>query len=368
MRRTIAKLAVLPLVASGMLISGPGVAGACACGAILADQRLQAVQETALVQLTDSTEAVTLNVATRPDGTQAATQAAFLMPVPARAEFELADATVFTELDEITRPRIEYRTKEIDEGSSGGAAPGAEANVTVTDHTEVGPFEVAQLTGTDSTAVADWLTAHHFTLSDELAGALTPYLAEGWLVVAVQLTPDNTTGTFTEGLPPMRMTFRTDEPVYPMRLSATADYGQPLRLYVLADHRMAASNPTSAGDAREPTFAGRLSTADLADHPEVAKLVRGGEVLTRYDAEFAPAEITDDIHLTQAVNDEPYRAVVTETRYVTRSSSSTAVMWGVTIALAVLILGGAALLVGAGLSLRRRRSSHFATSGGRERT
>jgi hypothetical protein len=367
MRRAIAKLAVLPLVALGMLITGPGVAGACACGAILADQRLQAVQETALVQLTAGTEAVTLNVATRPDGPQAATQAAFLMPVPARAKFELADSTVFTELDEITRPRIEYRTKEVDAGSSGGAAPGAEANVTVTDHTEVGPFEVAQLTGTDSTAVADWLTAHHFTLSDALAGALTPYLAEGWLVVAVQLTPDNATGTFAEGLPPMRMTFATDEPVYPMRLSATAEYAQPLRLYVLADHRVAASNPTSPGDAPEPTFAGRLSTADLADHPQVTKLVRGGEVLTRYDAEFTPSQITDDIHLTRAANDEPYRAVVTETRYVTRSSAATVVFWVVAAGTVTLVVGGAVLL-GAAYALRRRRSSHFATNGGRERT
>lgn len=367
MRRTIAKLAVLPLVALGMLSTGPGVAGACACGAILADQRLQAVQETALVRFTAGTEAVTLNVATRPAGTQAATQAAFLMPVPARAKFELADATVFTELDEITRPRIEYRTKEIDEGSSGGAAPGAESTVTVTDHTEVGPFEVAQLTGTDSTAVADWLTAHHFTLSDDLAGALTPYLADGWLVVAVQLTPDDTTGTFAEGLPPMRMTFRTDAPVYPMRLSATAEYAQPLRLYVLADHRMAASNPTAPDEAPEPTFAGRLSAADLTDHPAVAKLATGGEVLTRYDAEFTPSEITDDIHLTPAATDEPYRAVVTETRYVTRSSTATVAFWVVAIGLGTLVVGGGALLAAA-FALRRRRSSHFATSGGRPRT
>jgi len=366
MRRAIAKLAVLPLVALGMVAMGPGVAGACACGAILADQRLQAVQETALVQLTGGTEAVTLNVATHTDGTQAATQAAFLMPVPARAKFELADAEVFAELDEITRPKVEYRTKEVDEGSSGGAAPGAESNVTVTDHTEVGPFEVAQLTGTDSTAVADWLDAHHFTLSDDLAGALTPYLAEGWLVVAVQLTPDTADGTFAEGLPPMRMTFRTDEPVYPMRLSATAEYGQPLRLYVLADHRMDASNPTSPEGTPEPTFAGRLRTADLDSSPVLAKQVTGGQFLTRYDAQYTPAEITDDIHLTRAASDGPYRAVVTETRYVTRSIDATVVMWVVAGGLGVLIVGGAGLL--GMVALRHRRSSHFATPGDRART
>jgi hypothetical protein len=51
--------------------------------------------------------------------------------------------------------------------------------VTVVDHTTVGPFEVAQLAGTDSGAVTDWLDAADFELPPALAGALDPYLAEG---------------------------------------------------------------------------------------------------------------------------------------------------------------------------------------------
>jgi hypothetical protein len=263
---------------------------------------------------------------------------------------------------------VEYRDVEIDGDGSGGAAPGAGANVTVTDHTEVGPFEVAQLKGTDSKAVADWLTAHHFTLPPDLAGALTPYLAEGWLVVAVQLTPDGKGQTFAAGLPSMRMTFHADKPVYPMRLSATADYAQPLRLYVLADHRMDAGNPAPAGMAPTVTYANRLRPADLATHPVLAKQVSGREFLTRYDGAFQPDQITDDIHFTRAASDAAYRAVVTETRYVTRSATTTAVMWAVVAGIGVLIAGGAALLVGAGIALRRRRTSHFATSGGAGRT
>ncbi|MGH3758029.1 DUF2330 domain-containing protein [Actinophytocola sp.] len=336
MRRTLAKLLILPLVALGVLGLGPGVAGACACGAIIADERLRAVQETALVRFTGDTETVTLNVATRTD----ATRAAFLMPVPARARFELADAEVFAELDRISRPRVVYREVVVDEdGSDGAAAPGGGERVTVTDHTKVGPFEVAQLAGTDSGAVTDWLAEHDFTLPDDLAGALTPYLAEGWLVVAVRLTPDTSGATFADGLPPMRLTFGTEEPVYPMRLSATAEHAQPLRLYVLADHRMDAGNPAREGGEPELTYANWVRPADLSGHPVLAGMVDGPTFLTRYDATFQPEDITGDIRLTRAVADEPYRAVVIQNRYVTGTSPATIVAW------VAVVAGGLVLLL-----------------------
>jgi hypothetical protein len=358
MRNTLVRLLVLLLVAVGVLVAGPGVAGACACGAVLADERLEPGQETALVQLTGSTEAVTLNLATRTE----AKKAAFLMPVPGRARFELADAEVFADLDAVSRPRIEYRDVEAesDGDGTGGAAPEAEPPVTVTDHTDVGPFEVAQLTGTDATAVTRWLGTHRFELPADLAGALTPYLADGWHVVAVQLNPDTAGTTFAEGLPSMRMTFQTDEPVYPMRLSATADHPQPLRLYVLADHRMDVTGPSPGAAEPELTYANRLRQADLTEHPALAELASGPRFLTRYDATFQPDTITDDIHLTRAENDEPYRAVVVQYRYVSGDTAESVLAW-------IAIVAGGLVLLTVGLVLWRqgkRAAMRRAGSGG----
>jgi len=318
-------LLIVPIVAAlavAPLFAGPGVAGACACGAVLTDERLVAVQETALVEVAGGTQAITLNIATE---TQA-TEAAFIMPVPARAEFTLADGAVFTELDEISAPRVEYRDVEKPDGEGAGEAPPG-SGVTVTDHVAVGPYDVAQLTGADSGAVAGWLATNGFDLPPDLAGALTPYLAEGWLVVAVRLTPEEEAATFEGGLPPMRFTFPATEPVYPMRLSATAEYAQPFRLYVLADHRMNISNPAPGDDDAELTYAGWVAPGDLADYPVVAELVTERRFLTRYDALFDPEKLTDDIHLTQAATDDSYRAVVVETRYVNGSLFGEIVWW-----------------------------------------
>ena len=336
-----ARAAIVAALSAMLVTVSPAESGACACGAFVADDKLSAQQETALVDLTGRTESITLSVLAR----SSADEAAFLMPVPARARFEVADADLFAELDEISKPDVEVRQVEVDGDGAGGAAPGG-SGATVVDHVEVGPFDVAQLTGTDAGAVTDWLGDNGFTMPEDLSGALTPYLAEGWLVVAVRLAPSS--GNLEEGLPPMRLSFETDTPVYPMRLSATAEDVQPLRLYVLADHRTDIGNPAPDGAAPELTFAGPVEPG--AGHPVLSEMLPGKRFLTRYDGEFAPDLIEDDIRITTAASDEPYRATVVVTEYVT--SSWTAEV----LAVIALLAAAVAVVVVAVVVLRRRRS------------
>ncbi|MFI9011136.1 DUF2330 domain-containing protein [Actinosynnema sp. NPDC053489] len=296
---------VLALVAM-TVVGGPGTSGACACGAFVANDELRALDETALVELTGRTESITLAVRARSE----ADQAAFLMPVPARAAFEVADGELFAELDRLSRPDVEVRRVTVDGDTAG--APRSDAGATVVDHVEIGPYEVAQLAGADVGAVTRWLGEHDFTMPAALEGALGPYLAEGWLVVAVRLAP--TSGSLSSGLPPVRVAFETDAPVYPVRLSATARGVQPLRLYVLADHRTDVGNPTPGDAAPGLTFAGEV--APDPRYPALSARLTGPRFLTRYDASLRPAAITDDIRFSRSATDEPYRAVVVVTRYV----------------------------------------------------
>jgi hypothetical protein len=335
-------MAVVAALAVTMVAVDPAMSGACACGAFVANEKLSAQQETALVELTGRTESITLSVQAQSE----ATQAAFLMPVPARARFEIADGELFTELDRISRPDVEVRTVTV-YGDGSGAAPGDGRGATVVDHVEVGPYEVAQLAGTDVTAVTQWLGDHDFTLPTALGGALSPYLAEGWLVVAVRLSP--TSGSLSDGLPPMRLAFETDTPVYPMRLSATAESRQPLRLYVLADHRMDVSNPAPAGTAPELTFAGEVKPDP--QYPVLSAGLTGPRFLTRYDAEFRPKNITDDIRMTRAATDGHHRAVVTVVRTVHSVWPFREAPW---IVLGLVLAGGAFLIT---RRVRSRRSA-----------
>jgi hypothetical protein len=311
----VVRAAVVVAVAATLVTFSPAESGACACGAFVANDTLRAQQETALVDVAGRTESITLSVHAR----SAADEAAFLMPVPSRATFEVADADLFAELDEISKPDIKIRQVEVDGDGSGGAAPEG-GGATVVDRVEIGPYDVAQLTGSDPIAVTTWLADNGFTMPDDLAAALTPYLAEGWLIVAVRLAPAS--GSLADGLPPMRVSFETDTPVYPMRLSTTAEYTQPLRLYVLADHRVDITNPAPTGADPDLTFAGRVEPNPK--YPQLTESLTGPRFLTRYDATFEPTLIRNDIQITPAATDEPYRAVVVVTEYVTSSWPSLA--------------------------------------------
>ncbi|MDQ3786580.1 MAG: DUF2330 domain-containing protein, partial [Actinomycetota bacterium] len=201
-RGVAARAAVVAAVTATLVTFGPAESGACACGAFVANDKLSAQEETALVDLNGRTESITLSVLAR----SAADEAAFLMPVPSRARFEVADADVFAELDELSKPEVEVR-EVVADGDGAGGAPGSGGGATVVDHVEIGPFEVAQLTGDDATAVTNWLTDNGFTMPTDLSAPLSDYLAEGWLVVAVRLAPSS--GSLEEGLPPMRVSFET---------------------------------------------------------------------------------------------------------------------------------------------------------------
>lgn len=344
------RVAVLLAVWLTTLLAGPGVAGACACGAVVADQRLTSVQETALVDLTGDDEAITLNISsgTRVD------DAAFLMPVPSRARFTLAHGAVFGELDAVSRPRVVWHTEHrssVGIGNGAGAPAAGVPDVTVTDHVAVGPYDVVQLTGHDSTAVSRWLHRQHFTLSPGVAQRLTPYLRAGWKVVAVRIRPKTHGATFDGGLPPMRIAFHADNPVYPMRLSAAARVAQPLRLYVLAGHRTDVTNPAPGAPAPTLTFAGRLDGVRLQTHVELRKYANA--FLTRYDATPPPSLITSDIRLSRSATDGQFRAVVHRTHYV--DDPPFGLLIGMALTLLVAFVVGVVVVVAIVVHLTRRR-------------
>lgn len=264
-------------------VATPLAAQACACGGFVGDQKVQVDREDAVVELADGRETVTMQFA----ATTKAQRAAWVMPVPAKADITLGDPRIFRELEQLTRAEYRRTTRKGD-GVGGAAAPGS---VTVLQQTKIGPYEVAQLAGNDPAAVTEWLRQNNFTLPQNLADGLRPYLAEGWSISAVRLSAEE--GKYLDGmLPPIRLSFQTTKPVYPMRLSGLASTPQSLRLYVLADHRV-----DTSGLPMRLYFAGRDEAR--------------GKFVTRYDGSWPdPSRITADIQLATARTDDVYRTVI----------------------------------------------------------
>lgn len=334
--------AAAALVATGLL-AAPG-AMACACGGFVGpDGSRQTVQqETAALHWDGTDETIHLRLTTQGVGDDAG----LLLPTPnPAADVALGDEELFSDLAAASAPRWEERQHLFgppelfgDAGdSAAGGAPGDGA-VQVLSTQDLGPLETAVLTADDPGALDEWLTEHDYVMNERFESVVTPYVEEGWAFVAVRLTAEGQ--TISGDLPPLKVTFPSDELVYPMRMSQAAVDTQSTRTYVLSDHRVTRTDPTGSSGQAKLLFAGEL-TADQAQSPELAAIVAQAPYLTTLEQEFVnpQAQIVSDYVFAADDTDEPFQRVIYTDSYL--------IPIDVAIILAVLVLG----LVGGGIAI-----------------
>lgn len=306
-RRSVLALSALALAAAGVIAAPP--AQACACGGFVAPEGYdsQVYREQAVLQWDGVRETVVVELGALSD----APTMGLIIPTPTPATAALADPAMFTELDVLTAPQpVVDRYRWWPDRDFGDSASAPEAGgvppVQVLGEVRLGPLDVTTLAASDAEALRDWLDAQGFELPDTFAEALEPYIADGWSYVAARIAPE-AEASFDGTLDPIRLTFDSDELVYPMRLSAAATTAQRVRTFVLADHRMQRTDATDAQRPAELTFAGSVDAATI-DSTELADLVAGGSYLTVHENDFATPEsqIVSDFVFDVAPDDVPY--------------------------------------------------------------
>ncbi|MFD0852529.1 DUF2330 domain-containing protein, partial [Actinomadura adrarensis] len=171
-------------------------------------------------------------------------------------------------------------------------------------------FRVATLDAEEPGALAGWLRANGYRLSPELEKELGPYVRQGWKYVAVKLRP-KLEDTLDGELAPLLVQFRSDELVYPMRLSRLAKNPQSLHLYVLSENRV----KQTTGGRMEVTFAGHVTRGQL-DGAGLRAFVGDRLFLTELvDRHIDPGSIEDDYRFA-ATDNVPYQQVVHRTEIV----------------------------------------------------
>ncbi len=315
MRRWLALLLAVP----ALLVGSP--AQACACGGVVdqpgGDTSVSA--ETAVVVWDGTQETILLRLSTRSE----AVTAGLLVPTPTPATVTLGDEQVFADLAAVTVPRTEERRHLFGPplffggggGGDGASAGGPGGGVRVLGTVDLGPLRATTLSATDARALDGWLEGHGYESSPALQAVVTPYVDEGWSFVAVQL---NAVGQALAGdLPPIAMSFASDEAVYPMRMSSAAEETQEPTVYVLADHRVHRTDPVASGSTRpDVSFAGKLAPGEVTS-PTLQGWLATTPYLTATSQWLPdPAQIVTDFTFARAPSDVPYQRVLYDDSYL----------------------------------------------------
>ena len=298
-------------LASAAQVAAP--AYACACGAfapsVSADDPITLNSEQAIVSLADGTEQIDMKLALN----SITSDTGLIVPTPTPASVENGSAADFTALArEMTPTQIVKDAWWTTEdgffggfGSSAAAPPGSAP--TILSQVQLGNLQATTLAATDSTGLTTWLSDNGYGLPDTVTSLLGHYIDQGWSFVAMKLTGDQ---PLSGDLQPIRFTFASDNFVYPLFLSQAATAAQTVSLYILANHRANVAFMDGSYADDDTTWA--RAVKDPAIHQR-------GAYLTAVTMHFAipSSQITGDLQITPAANDDEVNTTVVVYRYMT---------------------------------------------------
>jgi len=154
----------------------------------------------------------------------------FMIPVPSKPEVEVIKDELFTSLDDLTRPSpgipiplMGGAVREIGLDMQNGGQP----KVSVIQTKKADIYDLAVLESNDEEALSNWLKENNYFLPKNSEFVLKEYIEKRYYFVVAKVNPDSISpfvaGQIREGhLNPIKMTFTTDQPVYPIKLAGAS--------------------------------------------------------------------------------------------------------------------------------------------------
>ena len=161
---------------------------------------------------------------------------AWVIPVPNYPDIDVSDPELFWELSDLTLVHLRVR---------GGGGFGCIAHfaavppVEVLERTVVGPYDVAILSAQDPTALVDWLNSNGYSFPEEGEKILDDYITKEWYFVATRInTGEEATGLAAGTIEPLKLSFESDEIIYPLGITSLSSKASEVLLYVFADQKV----------------------------------------------------------------------------------------------------------------------------------
>jgi len=339
-------------------------------------QTVEIPDQRALIHFTDGKETLVIDTAFKGDGTNFA----WIIPVPSVPTVEPATTGLFSTLQMIFQPRIvhdvtgfykfvillglllAYVLWKAQRGESpvgllmivalfailasmllpalGTTASSSGGPVSVLQRKTVGVYETATLSSRDGQAVFDWLKQNGFVAPTNFIPAIRACAQEGWYFVASKIRLDASLSEAAKPHP-LALTFKTDHPVYPLRLTGINNDSCRIELYVFGPGRAElphfiverCAKPSYPPGEGQPEL--RRLEGLRVRHPLLRQLVGGSPVATKLVGQLSSRQMQEDAYITWT----PFRE-----KRLTRYSEHGAAVMAANFAVPVLVVSLLGLL------------------------
>jgi len=167
--------------------------------------------------------------------------------------------------------------------STSGIPAASAEKISVLDRKMVGVFETTTIASHDANALQTWLAGNGYWMPTNSGPVIASYVRDGWFFVATKIHRENAASS--TGTPhPLSFTFKTEKPVYPMRLTGLGCHSLNVDLYVFGN--------TSA---TAPHFAVESSTRQELFHPLLQRWFGSPMVVTKLTATLSQANMDEDV-------------------------------------------------------------------------
>lgn len=164
---------------------------------------------------------------------------AWVIPAPTKPAIFKSYSSLFNTLGDITGNNQNEQTFHGKTSLGLSGAPKSQPVEVISEKT-IDMYDTAVLKATDEQALAKWLVDHGYSFPTDKAYSLKDYIDRGWYFAIAKIKPSAVASAevqsrLSEGtITPLRLVFKTNEIVYPMKLTRIAlDYAKKKPTFIL---------------------------------------------------------------------------------------------------------------------------------------
>jgi hypothetical protein len=298
-------------IAAALVLGGIPAQRSVACCAVAPDSRSVVNADQTVIMVWDA-EKKTQHFIRQASFKSDAADVGFLVPTPSRPQLEESGDAAFATLRKITAP-VESKAGVVPMSCSKAESRSESKSVQVIEEKRVAGFDVTVLTASNGKDLAEWLREHGYTYSPQVAEWAHPYVAGGWMMVALKVAkPQDGRAQPNLAAAALRLSFKTERPLFPYREPESAVAAKNLgtsdrllRIYFIGEGQY---RGTVGNDA---AWSGRVAwSGDITRHRD--GLLRDLKLsadsgpaqwwLTEFNDQWPYARAAGDVYFTRDAN------------------------------------------------------------------